>query len=193
MRMPVARTTAPPSTIWNIAFGIGMSMQRARTRAIRRSSQKTTTPAGAGAGQKGGDQLPRHKVGQGCPRPPTAVGAADRPARQRRAAPRHQSVVRRGFGEAHRDAGAERGGKSDREGRPVVVSGEAGGKQRRQHRHRAVHQSGEAGWHVVQDERPALARRFAVAGIGGIGRGRLSRRHLVSVPGRRPCRSSATA
>ena len=92
-------------------------------------------------------------------------GAADDAAQQRRAAAREQAVVRQRLGEAHGDAGAERGGEADHEGLPVVVGGEGGGEQRRQRRDGTVHQAGEAGLHVLQHE--LLAALDILAALGG--------------------------
>ena len=44
-----------------------------------------------------------------------------------------------GFTEAHRDACADRSGRTDKEGRPGVLRGEGRGEDRRQGRYRAVH------------------------------------------------------
>ena len=84
-------------------------------------------------------------------------------ALQRRAAARQLAVVMRGFGEAHRDAGADRGRQADQEGLPGVLRGEGGGEDRRQRRHRAVHQAGQPRLHIGQDELPPLGLRLLPA------------------------------
>ena len=81
------------------------------------------------------------------------------PALHRRAAARQLAVVMRGLGEAHRDAGADRGRQADEEGLPGVLRGESRGKDRRQRRHRAVHQAGQSRLHIGQDELPPLCAR----------------------------------
>ena len=85
------------------------------------------------------------------------------PALERRAAARQLAVVVRGLGEAHRDAGADRGRQADQEGLPGVAGGEGGGEDRRQRRDRAVHQPGEARLHLGQDELAPLGRGLLVA------------------------------
>src|SRR5206468_1094395 len=45
MRIPTASTMAPPSTIWNTACRKGVSIYRARMKAMAHSSKKTTSPA----------------------------------------------------------------------------------------------------------------------------------------------------
>ena len=43
--MPTASTMTPPSTIWNTAWRNGVSIYRARMKAIAHNSKNTTTPA----------------------------------------------------------------------------------------------------------------------------------------------------
>src|SRR5207244_10227834 len=45
INIPTASTMAPPSTIWNTAWRNGVSMYRARMKAIAHNSKNTTTPA----------------------------------------------------------------------------------------------------------------------------------------------------
>jgi hypothetical protein len=66
-------------------------------------------------------------------------GAAGDPAQHRRAAAGQRAVIGQGLGKGHGNAGADRGGEPDKEGRPGVVGRKRGREQRRQRRHRAVH------------------------------------------------------
>ena len=93
--------------------------------------------------------------------------AADDAAQQRRAAPRQLAVVGQRLGEAHRNAGAERGRDADQERVPGVAGGEGGGEHRRQRRHRAVHQADQAGLDDLQDEAAARVLVLVVARVGG--------------------------
>ena len=102
--------------------------------------------AGDGGGDpKGVSPAVRHQIGQ------SVAEAADRgheaanaAAQKWRAAPGERAVVGERLGEAHADAGADRGGEPDEKGLPIVVRGESGGEQRRQRRYRAVHRARRA-------------------------------------------------
>ena len=48
-----------------------------------------------------------------------------------RAAPRQRAVVGQGFGKAHADAGADRGGKPHQKRLPVLMRGKGSREQRR--------------------------------------------------------------
>ena len=78
--------------------------------------------------------------------------------------PDRDAVVVDRFGESHRDAGADRSGKPDQQRRSRILGGEGGGEDRRQGRHRAVHQAGQAGLDPGQDH---LAPRLLVLGFAG--------------------------
>src|SRR5262249_53351331 len=77
------------------------------------------------------------------------------------------AVIRQGFGETHRNAGAERGGEADEESRPGLMGGEGRGEQRRQCRDRSVHQSNEARLDHLQEEQLVFRFGFFELGIGG--------------------------
>ncbi len=69
----------------------------------------------------------------------------------------------------------------DQERRPGVVRGKGRGKQRRQRRHRAVHQAGQARLHVLQHEHAPRGLVFFLARAAGEDRlGELVRQALVA-------------
>ena len=55
---------------------------------------------------------------------------------------------------------------ADEESLPGVVGGEGGGKERRQRRHRAIHQPDEARLDDLQQEEPALRLALGGQGVG---------------------------
>ena len=84
--------------------------------------------------------------------PPNVIRPQTSAAQKRRAAPRQLAVVGQGFGEAHRYAGADRGGHADEERVPGIMRGEGGGEDRREGRDRTVHQPDKAGLDDLQHE-----------------------------------------
>ena len=58
--------------------------------------------------------------------------------------------------------------KPDQESLPVLVRGEGGGEQRRQRRHRAVHQSGKTRLHILQHEHAPAGLVFLAARTSGL-------------------------
>ncbi len=94
-------------------------------------------------------------------------GAGDEAAQPGRATPADGAVVRERLRERHADPRADRGGKADQERRPIVMGGESRGEERRQRRDRAVHQPGETGLDILQNEIALLPCVFLLA-LGGV-------------------------
>lgn len=82
---------------------------------------------------------------------------------QRRSPPGDDAVVMRGFGKSHRDAGAHRRREADSERRRCRLRREGRGEDRRQRRHRTVHQAREARLHPCQHELTPRLVVFLVA------------------------------
>jgi hypothetical protein len=91
----------------------------------------------------------------------------DAAAQPRMPAPGERAVVGQRFRKPHRDAGADGGREADEKRLQSVRGRERGGKQRRQRRHRAVHQPGEARLHDLQHEHAPLHLGFGSARVPG--------------------------
>ena len=96
----------------------------------------------------------RHEAGYGATNPGRATAC-------------QRAVVRQRFGESHRDAGTDAGGQSYEESVPAFVSGEGGREDWRERRDRAIHESGQAGLNVLQDEEPMMRLLFEVLCLFG--------------------------
>jgi hypothetical protein len=76
------------------------------------------------------------------------------------------AVVGQRLRKAHADARAAAGGEADQKSFPTAVRSERGGKQRRQRRDRAVHQSGQPRLNDLQQEEPFLLRLVVFTELG---------------------------
>ena len=100
------------------------------------------------------------------------------------AATRELAIIRQALGEAHRDAGTDRGRRADEEGLPGVMRREGGGEERRQCGHRTIHQPDEAGLYDLQQEQPALGLALLDLGIRReVGEAQLHRDRFVALFG----------
>ena len=118
-------------------------------------------------GDGGGQGKIGDEVGQSVAEP--AKGGHDaggKAALEGGAAAGELAVVGGGFGEAHGDAGADGGGQAHKKGLVGVARRKGGGKHWSKGRDRAIHEPGEPGLHIGQNELAVRFGGFAFAAIG---------------------------
>src|SRR5579863_668987 len=76
------------------------------------------------------------------------------------------AVIGERLGKSHADASAERGCHADQKSVPGIAGGECGSEDRCERRDGAIHQTGQAGLHNLQNEKPAARPFFILRNIG---------------------------
>ena len=106
----------------------------------------------------------RNEIGQGVTEPADGGHQSAHGAAQPwRAAAGERAVVGQSLGKSHGNAGADRRRQADQERRPGLVGGKGRREQRRQRRHRAVHQADKSRLHELQHEHAARGLVFLFA------------------------------